>query len=340
MGKNSHKSLRRILHRCNEELKATKEISKVTSLGEGITTFLAKVDIQIMNHNGYKENKLFKKHLLKKHEIMLKYYEKTFDDFLEKYDFDYNLNQMGKESKYKDCIWVCWWQGLENAPEIVKICVDSIKKCAGNHEVIILTEDNYKDYVDIPEWVEEKRKAGIITRTNYSDLLRLSLLAKHGGMWLDSTFFCNNIDLDEYFKLPIWSIKRPDYAHNSVACGYFAGYSLYCSQDNRWIFATIRDFFLNYWKKNDFMIDYLMVDYMIELSKRKDFRIQKEFDKIPANNKNCDELYKVLSQVYDKKAWDRIKKDTGLFKLSWKQNYALVENGKDTFYSMVINNRL
>jgi len=45
--------------------------------------------------------------------------------------------------------------------------------------------------VHIPDWVKAKQEAGIITRTNLSDLLRLSLLAEHGGLWLDSTFYCS-----------------------------------------------------------------------------------------------------------------------------------------------------
>ena len=42
-------------------------------------------------------------------------------------------------------IWISfvWWQGLEQAPNLVKVCVDSIKKNAGDHRVIVLTEDNY-----------------------------------------------------------------------------------------------------------------------------------------------------------------------------------------------------
>ena len=220
-----HKSIKRIVHRCMEELDATRRIAQVTSLKEGLETFRAKVDIQIMNRNGYYENESRKKHLLRKHDIMIRYYEKTFGDFLKTYDYNHT-NQEFQKTKYSDRIWICWWQGLEQAPELVKVCVNSIQKNAGNHRVIVLTDDNYKDYVDIPEWVEEKKNKGIITRTNYSDLLRLSLLAKHGGMWIDSTFFCTQPVLDDYFQWPLWSIKRPDYFHASVASGYFAGYYL------------------------------------------------------------------------------------------------------------------
>ncbi len=271
-----HRSIKRIVHRCMEELDATRKIAKVTSLKEALETFRAKIDIQIMNHNGYYENEARKKHLLKKHDIMIRYYEKTFGDFLETYDYNHGNQELPK-SEYADCIWICWWQGLDQAPELVKICVNSIRKnagghkviiltednykdyvdmpswvcwwqgldqapelvkiCvnsirknAGGHKVIILTEDNYKDYVDMPSWVEEKREKGIISRTHYSDILRLMLLAKYGGVWLDSTFFCTNDQIKKYFEYPLWSIKRPDYFHASVAAGYFANYSLGCDE--------------------------------------------------------------------------------------------------------------
>ena len=334
-----HKSIKRIVHRCMEELDATRRIAKVTSWKEGLETFRAKIDIQIMNRNGYYENEARKKHLLRKHDIMLRYYEKTFGDFLQTYDYNHG-NQVLPKSEYADCIWICWWQGIDQAPELVKVCVDSIKRNAGNHRVIILTEDNYKQYVDIPEWVEEKKNKGIITRTNYSDLLRLSLLAEHGGMWIDSTFFCTQPVLDDYFQQPLWSIKRPDYFHASVASGYFAGYSLACNEENRFLFVTIRDFFLNYWKHNDTMVDYLMVDYMIVLAQKYDHRIAEEFQKIQPNNPECDELYKVMGELYNETAWNKMKADTALFKLSWKYQYPLEKAGKATFYGMLLKKKL
>lgn len=331
-----HSNIKRIIHRISEELDATRRIAKVMSWREALTTLQAKFDIQVMNRNGYYESEKQKEHLLKKHKVMLKYYEKTFADFLKEYD--YNQNQVITQSKslYADCIWVCWWQGLDQAPEIVKVCVESIKRNAGKHPVIILTEDNYRQYVDIPQWVEEKKNKGIITRTNYSDLLRLSLLAKHGGMWLDATFYCTKLIPDEYFDIPIWSIKRPDYAHASVASGYFAGYSLACNQESRWMFATIRDFFLNYWKNNDTMVDYLMVDYMIVLAQKMDKRIAAAFSQIPSNNPLCDELFKNLDHIYEESLWNKLKQNTFLFKLTWKQAFPKNKDGKETFYAKLI----
>ncbi len=158
-------------------------------------------------------------------------------------------------------------------------------------------------------------------------------------MWLDATFFCKD-SLENYFNLPMWSIKRPDYAHASVAGGQFAGYSLFCDGDHRWVYATIRDFFLNYWKNNDTMVDYLMVDYMIVLAQRYDSSIKQAFDAIPENNSNCDELFKVLGEPFDEQRWNRIKKDTKLFKLTWKQEFPAQNNGTDTFYGKLVKGLL
>lgn len=333
-----HMNIKRIIHRSLEELNATKEIAKVTSIREAMYTLIAKVDIQIMNRNGFKEPPTVRRRLEKKHEVMLKYIEVMFEDFIKNYNFNPTLLEENEELHNR--VWICWWQGLDNAPQIVKKCVESIKKNVGNHRVTIITEDNYKEYVQFPEWIEEKNRKGIISRTHYSDLLRLELLSKYGGIWLDSTFFCAKSEIEEYFKKPIWSIKRPDYLHCSIASGYFANYSLGCTYENRDIYAVIRDFLIQYWRENDKIIDYLLTDYLIVLVQKSNERIGKIFEEIIPNNPECDELYKLLGEPYDEIIWQELKKDTALFKLTWKQEFPLKKDGKDTFYSKLLDGKL
>lgn len=335
-----HASIKRITHRILEELEATRRIAKIMSWKEAFTTLQAKFDIQVMNRNGYHESEKQKEHLLKKHEVILKYYEKTFANFLNTYDYNQNRETNQPKSSYSDCIWVCWWQGLDQAPEIVKVCLESIKQNAGKHPVILLTEDNYKQYVYMPEWVEKKRESGIISRTHYSDILRLTLLSQYGGMWLDSTFFCTNNVIESYFEKPLWSIKRPEYGHASVASGYFANYSLACDSEHKWVFKIILDFVLEYWKNNDIMIDYLFLDYLIVLAQKYDQNIANAFQNIEPNNPECDELYKIMSQPFDEVKWDRMKRNTCLFKLSWKYSYPVEKDGKTTFYGKLLEKGL
>ena len=76
---------KRLIKRTAEEIGATIRIAKVTSWGEALNTFRAKIDIQKMVRNGYRESPAAKKRLLKKHATMIRYFEKTFGDFLSTY---------------------------------------------------------------------------------------------------------------------------------------------------------------------------------------------------------------------------------------------------------------
>ena len=334
-----HNSIKRIFHRSMEELWATYEIARVTSLKKALITLVAKLNIQVMNRNGFKEPNGVRRRLINKHNIMLEYFENRFGEFYKNYQLKETFDD--EQNRLSDKIWICWWQGEENAPEVVKCCIESIRRNSGKCEVILITDDNYMDYVNIPEWICEKYREGIITKTNLSDLLRLSLLARYGGMWIDATFFCtDSFFLDTYLNYPLWSIKRPDYLHCSIASGYFAGYSLACSYSNRYIFAIIRDFFLEYWSKSDKLVDYLLVDYMIVLAQRYDYRVKDAFARIEPNNPDCDELLKNLGSGYSEEIWTKLKKETGLFKLSWKQSFPLSVDGKETFYSRLVDRAL
>jgi len=73
-------------------------------------------------------------------------------------------------------VWVCWLQGMENAPEIVKQCIASVKQHMPKYEVRVLTADNIFEFVTLPEHVIRKYINGTITFTHFSDILRTALL--------------------------------------------------------------------------------------------------------------------------------------------------------------------
>lgn len=335
---NKYNSVRRILHRATEEIYSTFLVSCNTSIWNFFKIIKAKALIYKINRRGTEETKEETRCLLEKHHILLEYFRKKYDQFIKEYEFD--MRSIPKDSSYKNKIWICWWQGIDHAPELVKKCVHSICENAKSYEVIVLDDSNYKKYVNIPDWLEEKRRTGIITKTHFSDFLRLELLAEHGGIWLDATFFAKNMDFTKIFELPVWTIKRPNYGHLSVACGFFANYSFGCNFENRKVFGILRDYLIEYWKKNSMMIDYLFLDYLIVLAIKHNEYVKRSFEQIPNNNPQCDELQKKLGKPYDRKTWKELLEITGLFKLSWKQAYPSIANNRDTFYGMLIKELL
>ena len=331
-----HKNIKRILHRINEEIYSTKEISKVVGIKKAIVSFRGKVDIQIMVNNGRIEHEWIKKNLLKKHEVMNEYFKKTCEVVPEKNIIE---NMCLQDEQYRDCIWICWWQGVENAPEIVKKCIDSIKANAGKYKVQVITDENVNQYVQFPEWIIEKKQKGIITKTHISDLLRLELLSRYGGIWLDSTFFCTG-SLEKYVKQKLWTIKRPDYRHVSVSCGQFANYSFGCDSEHRYIFEIIKQYLYGYWKKYDYMIDYLFLDYLIVQAINNHPIVRKAFEEVEPNNPKCDELLKILGKSFNQDEWQKLKEKTDLFKLTWKESFTNDNSCNETYYTDLLNGKL
>ena len=333
-----HNSIKRILRRCKEELQATKAIAKVETVGGALVTFISKMLIQAINRGWLKEGELVKKLLLRKHKVMQDFFDQSFADFLKNYDYNPSLPEIDR--KYKNAIWLCWWQGEDNAPEITKKCIESIRRNSGGNPVIVIDETTYKEYVEIPDWLEKKYKAGIISRTHYSDILRLSLLSTYGGLWLDATMYCTAPVLNTYLKLPLWTMKRPGYGYLSIAGGRFATYCLGCDWEHRYVFRIIRDSLLQYWKVNDSLIDYLVFDYMIDLAIQYNTQIAECFNRIAPNNWDADRLMNVMGIPYDEAIWKNMSAETSLFKLSWKRSFPMEIDGVDTFYGMLMKEKL
>ncbi|MBQ3171311.1 MAG: hypothetical protein IJB53_05275 [Mailhella sp.] len=85
-------------------------------------------------------------------------------------------------------IWRYWAQGWENVPFMVQHCTESVYHYAPDWEVINLDDDNIGDYIDIPEKIKNIPNFPIQPK---SDLIRLLLLKKYGGVWIDATVFLN-----------------------------------------------------------------------------------------------------------------------------------------------------
>ncbi|ARN72875.1 capsular polysaccharide synthesis protein [Oceanicoccus sagamiensis] len=84
-------------------------------------------------------------------------------------------------------IWFLWLQGYDEAPKLVQRCFESWQYHNPDWELTFLTEDNMADYIDLGLPAEKMAK---LTRPLISDLVRLKLLAEHGGVWVDSTCIC------------------------------------------------------------------------------------------------------------------------------------------------------
>lgn len=99
------------------------------------------------------------------------------------------INKKISESKFENSsekkvianrtIWI-YWDDLSKVPEYVKICKETMEKNKGLFDIVVLSEKNIRDYIEIPS----------ITKTFHhhcqrADYYRIKLLEKYGGIWID-----------------------------------------------------------------------------------------------------------------------------------------------------------
>ncbi len=237
-------------------------------------------------------------------------------------------------------IWVCWWTGEETAPELVRQCIQSIRRCSGKREVIFIDKNNYFKYIQVPNYMLEKVKQKKMGLAHLADYIRVSLIAKYGGLWLDSTIFCSKEIPDGYFSQPFFTCKskeNPDSKFISKmrwTTFVLGGYS------ENIVFLYLKEMLEEYWKNEEVAIDYLLFDYIIEIGYEKSDYIKEMIDNVPINNIHRDELQAAMN-VAEKagKFHEIINEGTVLYKLSWREAYSLkTADGEESVYSYFLEN--
>ena len=95
--------------------------------------------------------------------------------------------EQSKIKNFKKIIWILWYQGWANAPKIILECKDSWIEKNPDWEVRLLDKNSIDSYKEIKKC---KRLFNNLSIAHISDLIRLSLLEKNGGVWVDASLFC------------------------------------------------------------------------------------------------------------------------------------------------------
>lgn len=174
-------------------------------------------------------------------------------------------------------IWQYWAQGYDEVPDVVRQCLDSVDKYAEGYKVIRLSDDNLNEYIDLPDFVQEKRQ--VFSRAFFSDLLRCLLLSTYGGLWLDATIMLTAPIPDEYVVGDFFLFQRdpsePDRKYWENTYAYYFGWKkgfrvnmlssfLYASKGC----AIIQDsaaLMLKWWKENDYLPDYFFFQILFDV---------------------------------------------------------------------------
>ncbi len=221
----------------------------------------------------------------------------------------------GSDNKYR--IWQYWNSGLENAPEIVKACIKSVREYTSDFEYVMLDDNNIKEYVNIPDYIYRLREKGIISNAHFADILRTYLLYEHGGCWIDATVLLTaplskEITNSELFVLQNNQNDDPD---NLKMTNYFMS-----SRGKSIIIAKMKQFLDNYWKKNSFVINYFFYAHAFILLTESSYENKKEWDNMfKLSYIPVQQTEKELTDKYSPERFEELKKLSDIHKLSYKR---------------------
>ncbi len=239
--------------------------------------------------------------------------------------------------EHSNKVWVCWLQGMDNAPDIVKRCYQSLNENLIDREIILLTNDNYKDWVTFPDYVQEKIDNGKITPTHMTDFLRLELLENYGGTWIDATVFCSGRNIPKYIwdsDFFIYQCMKPGLdGHATRTSSWFI-----TACTNHPIIMLTKNLLYEYWKNHNRMVDYFLIHDFIELAIE---AYPEEWMKVvPMSSSIPHILLLRFCEVYNEQVWQATKELMPFHKLSWKFSEEQIKkmNQQGTFYSVIIKN--
>ena len=271
-------------------------------------------------------------------------------NYLKKYKnaVDNNIN-IEISDKYPNKIWQCWFQGYDNMPAIIKVCTDSVKKFHKD-DVIFLDGDNLSEYVDLPDYILEKHQKGIIPYANFSDIIRLYLLYKYGGCWVDSSVYLTDKISDDILCTDFFTFRSLKshilnytnsieefelYSNNlNSVIAIESPYFIRAKAGNE-IIKGVLNLFFEYWKHENRVRDYLMIDKFFIITVLHNKNLKKQFLNMPTHYiENVLMLQHAQFEKFDNKIYEQITKTSSIHKMTHKNLHR--NPYKDSFLKYIL----
>lgn len=277
---------------------------------------------------------------MRRYDLIISAIRKQIPETLKKYSSSEWVE--GTPSEQPAPIWLCWLDGPEKVPSFCRRCISMIRLYAGNHPIKFIDVYNLGKYIPFPEYVTELAGRGKMSLATFCDVIRLSLLYEHGGLWLDTDQLVTKNIPDELFSKPFVSTHN-DYsdipfeeAYKYIAQGNWTAQVLGSWKGNTLV-KFVYDAFVEYCSKNDEMIEYLIVDYFIEIARRS-FPAAAKYIEGHFPNGNYRKLHQAMKAGEPAAGFSAvIPKETVFNNLNWKIDYpSKATCGIETLYDVFL----
>ena len=234
------------------------------------------------------------------------------------------------EEKAPKTIWVMWWQGVEGMPPIVQACYRQLLKVKKDWEVVLITKENWAEYVSFPEYIINKVESGTISLTHFSDLMRVALLSEYGGAWFDATIYTTKLPV-ELERDKFFTLHTDRQMKDFISEGLWTGFLLYCPYKRMQFPVLLKHLYELYFLEHDELIEYFLMDLFIKLLYESVEEIKTSIDNCPIQI-GYDLLLCKLNEKYSSEAFKG-----NFHKLSYKFDFEMeTPQGEKTNYAYLL----
>jgi tetratricopeptide (TPR) repeat protein len=165
--------------------------------------------------------------------------------------------QVRRETSFDMPVFIYWAQGFDNAPPLVRRCLAELRANNPGADIHELTDANLLYYIDVPA---DLAAATAGDKTHFSDLIRLALLEKFGGVWVDATCFVSEPLAPRMAEvLEKGSVFAFDYTGASISSWFLA------SRPDSYLMHMWRAATFLWWEKRGELIDYFPLHHFFEM---------------------------------------------------------------------------
>lgn len=228
------------------------------------------------------------------------------------------LDKAEDDEDSEDKIYTIWLQGEEDAPKLVKSCIENLRERYGLRYVVLDSEHLFK-LIELPDYIMEKWREGKIKAAHFSDICRVELLYQYGGIWCDATDYVTS--------------EFPEWIENANFFVYLAGDIFpYSFIQNCFIRAKRKNPLLGawraliheYWRNEDKPFDYFMVQNLFRYLVSYNPDAKRLYEEMPHISQNPTHVlwYKYAGSPYSDELYERATEGTFFQKTTYKDSRA------------------
>lgn len=141
-----------------------------------------------------------------------------------------------QNSKIPNILWTYWHDPI--LPDVINYCISTWRKYNPTYDIRVVNNNNIKEYINdfspnlFKHAVDDNDR--ITSFARYSDYVRLNIVSKYGGLWLDASSVCQapfdwvhgiqqaqNVDFVAY-RLDAFSSKNMEHPTPVIESWFFA----------------------------------------------------------------------------------------------------------------------